>query len=104
MKVKLYKMPGKETIDSYSLYFPYPKWLREHDKCRGFFINCSQDSNGGVIRCAGDYDEWNCFLGKRFPLEKMSEQFQNWAHHLEKLFNDALKYNDAEHWETWCRA
>lgn len=105
MKVKLYKAGKKFDgyADQYSLYFPYPKWLQEHDHSRGGFIGCSQGADGDVIRCTWEDDclAQKTNLGKRYPLEKMSKQFQKWAHHLEHLFNEALKHDDDEHWDAF---
>jgi hypothetical protein len=43
-------------------------------------------------------------LGKRYPLEKMSKEFQKFARKMERLWNNALKYNDKKHWDAWVRA
>lgn len=108
MKVRLYKAGKKFDgyVDQYSLYFPYPKWLQKHDRSRGGWIGCSQGISGDVIRCTWEDDcrieQPN--LGRRYPLEKMSKQFQDWAHHLEQMFNEALKHNDDEHWHAFCIA
>lgn len=113
MKVKLYRATNaKGFVDEFSLYFPYPKWMKEEIYKRnggivnGTFLGCSQDSRGYVIRCC--WDELDASLGytiqglgRRYPLEKMSEHFQNYAKHLEKLWNDAIKFNDEEHWDAW---
>jgi len=111
MKVRLYRGPAncRGYVDEFSLYFPYPKWLREHDGVKGCFVGCSQDSRGGVIRCSWDYLDQRLGysiegLGRRYPLEKMSKEFRKWARRLERLFNDALRYNDDKHWERWLLA
>lgn len=115
MKVRLYKYPGAWSVDQFTLYFPYPKRMQEEIKkenghiITGCFLGCSQDSAGGVIRCCwDDLDKSRGYnisgLGRRYPLEKMGEEFQAFARNLEKLYNDALKYDDAEHWGAWNRA
>ena len=109
MKVRLYKHAGKWTVDQFTLYFPYPKWLKKQDGAEGCFVGCNQDLHGGVIKCCWDYDDRRlgysiAGMGRRYPIEKMSIQFRKWASRLERLWNDALKYNDEKHWEIWCRA
>lgn len=111
-KVKLYRYPGEPTVDQYSLLFPFPKWLIEHEtKARfgypvhGFCIACSQASDGTVIRCSSfDYVRKQTHLGARVSLEKMSPVFQQWARTLEILWQEALEYDDEEHWNAFAEA
>lgn len=105
MQVRLYRAGKKFRgyVDEYTLYFPYPKKIQKTEKISGYGIGCSQTSNGDVIRCSGfDVD---CFattnLGRKVSLETMSPEFQKWARNLERIWNDALKYDDAEHWQVW---
>lgn len=107
-KVRLY-MYSQNIIDRYTLMFPYPKWLIEHEtKARGgypvhgFCISCNQASDGTVLRCASfEYIRWKTYLGARVSLEKMSPVFQQWARTLEILWQEALEYDDEEHWHNW---
>jgi len=106
MKVRLYRYPGAWTVDQFTLYFPYPKWLREHDGVHGCFVGCNQASDGSVIRCNWDYDDRKLGyhpsnLGRRYPLERMSKQFRKWANRMARLWNDALRYDDEKHWDKW---
>ena len=113
MKVRLYRAKNANgAVDEFSLYFPHPKWMINEYKeeyghlIKGCFLGCSQDSSGGVIRCCWEDLDLNrgfsiAGLGKRWPLEKMSEEFQAFAKRLEKIWNDALRHNDVKHWEIW---
>lgn len=117
MKIRLYRASAKFRgyIDEFTLYFPYPKWMQKeiydqhrHHIC-GYGIGCSQDSYGGVVRCCGFDDDRTLgyhpdHFGRRYPLEKMSKEFQKWARSMGKAWNDALKFNDDKHWEIWNEA
>ena len=74
----------------------------------GYGIGCSEDSHGEVIRCDGFYVDLTigysiAGLGRRYPLEKMSEQFQKLAKEMERIYNEAIKFDDEEHSEKWNR-
>ncbi len=105
MKIRLYRAPKQYEgyVDEYSLYFPLNKKLRKREGLAGTYVGCSQASDGSVIRCNwSDVDSFaNVSLGRKVNLETMSPQFQAWAHHLEQLWNDALKYDDEIHWSIW---
>lgn len=116
MQVRLYRAKAayRGYPDEFTLYFPYPKWLRLETKKNtggliyGYGIGCSEDFHGEVIRCNGFYlDQTRGYsiasLGRRYPLEKMSEQFQKWAKEMERIYNEAIKFDDEEHWEKWNR-
>ena len=116
MKVKLYKgRNAKGSIDEFSLYFPYPKkYVVECHKeygheIKGTFLLCSERTDGSVIRCCWDYLDTSLGysvyrLGKRYPLESMSKEFQRFAKRMEKLWNDAWKFDDKKHWDRWGQA
>lgn len=117
MKIRLYRASAKFRgyVDEFTLYFPYPKWLQKEiqeqhkEKVCGCCIGCSQTEGGNMVRCMGFDDNRTLGyhpdnFGRRYPLEKMSKQFQREAHKLEKAWNDALKYNDNKHWEIWNQA
>ena len=117
MKVRLYDAGKKyeNYPDRYSLYFPYPKWMQREiyeahkHHVMGFALGCTQDSDGGVIRCDSFDDDRTLGyhvrnLGRKIPLEKMSHAFQRWARSMERKWNDALKFNDDKHWDAWVRA
>ena len=113
MKVRLYRARNaKGYVDEFSLYFPYPKKMTEeyktvHDRLiKGAFLGCSQASDGSVISCC--WEELDVTigysidgLGRRWPLEKMSRGFQKFARRMERLWNNALKYDDKKHWDAW---
>ena len=108
MQVRLYRATGeaRDFIDGYTLYFPYNKKLREQTKCAGYGIGCSQGMYGNVIRCDGfDVESFvTVNLGRKVKLETMSEEFQRWAKHMEEAWNNALKFDDKEHWDIWNKA
>jgi len=117
MKIRLYRASAKFRgyIDEFTLYFPFPKWMKEEYRNNyqhhvyGYGIGCSQDSYGGVVRCCGFDDDRTLgyhpdHFGRRYPLEKMSKEFQKWARSMEKAWNDALKFNDDKHWNIWNEA
>lgn len=105
MKARLYRATGeaRNYIDGYTLYFPYNKKLRKETKQAGFGIGCSQGAGGSVIRCNGfDVESFaTTNLGRKVKIESMSEFFQYWVRKMERLYNDALKFDDAEHWEIF---
>ena len=117
MKVRLYRSPArfKGYVDEFTLYFPYPKKMIEEYKklhnryIKGTFLGCSQASDGSIIRCCWDDLDVTIgysieSLGRRWPLEKMSREFQRFARKMERLWNNALKYDDKKHWDAWNRA
>ena len=117
MEIRLYRAPAKFRgyVDEFTLYFPYPKWLQKEiqdqhkERVCGYCIGCSQTEGGNIVRCMGFDDNRTLGyhpdnFGRRYPLEKMSKQFQREARKLGKAWNDALKYNDNKHWEIWNNA
>lgn len=116
MKVRLYRAKkAKGFVDEFSLYFPYPKKMIEEYKKRfdreikGTFLCCSQASDGSVIRCCWENLDVTIGysiegLGRRYPVEKMSKDFQKFAGKMERLWNNALKHDDDKHWDAWDRA
>lgn len=111
MKVRLYDAGKKfkDYVDRYTLYFPVCKKLQAREG-RGFYLGCSPDGNDGVIRCCWETNEndqvnsKSLWFGKRIAIESMPKGFQRFAMKMEKLWNDALKYDDEEHWEAWNQA
>lgn len=59
MKARLYhdtRKKFRDYIDAWSIYFPYPKWMRkENPGVYGCFISC-KPTESGMIRCIVDYD------------------------------------------------
>ena len=90
----------------YFLYWPFPEWLRKRNRMiKGLGLECQETVNGTVMRhCFFDIEEAPCKIGKKTPLEKMSPAFQKWVSALESIWQDALKYDDDEHWERWALA
>lgn len=109
--VRLYAY-NNDAADRYTIMFPYPKWLIEHEtKARlgypvhGFCIACNQASDGTVIRYDSfEYVRKQTYLGRRQKLESMSPMFQQWARTLEILWKEALEYDDQEHWDNFNKA
>lgn len=114
MKVKVYDSGKKFMFDRFTLYFPYPKWLREEDwnNHRRRVMGCFQPFSYGkdyITLCAWDYDDRT--LGYNIPrnerkvkIEAFPKVVQDYAHKMEGLWNDALKYDDDEHWKLWNEA
>ena len=112
MEVRLYDAGKKyeNYIDRYTLYFPYPKWLRERsNNVRGCWLGCSP-AYDGMIRCSWELNESHIvnseklWLGKKIKLETMPQPFQICAQRLITAWENALEYDDREHWEIWNRA
>ena len=118
MQVRLYRATGeaRNYIDGYTLYFPYPKFMVQRMReiygpttlIKGFFLGCSPASDGTMIRCnwedyeVGKYPYYVNF-GKKIDIKTMPEPFQKEVRRMEKLYNEALKYDDQEHWDKWNR-
>lgn len=101
--VKLYRY--LDGAEEFTVLFPFPKWLREKDGYDGLCIACDQATDGTVIRFeCFKYHRNETYLGRRYPLEKMSPVFQSWVRTLEILYHDALHYDDEEHWDAFNRA
>lgn len=112
MKARLYHDTRKEirdSIDAWSMYFPYPKWLRKESKgVFGCYISCKPTEYGAIICCC-DYDEvipghGRPYLGKRVDVRTTPKAFQKIFRHQERLWNNAITKNTEEAWEAWNRA
>lgn len=112
MKARLYHDTRKEFrdyIDAWSIYFPYPKWMRkENPGVYGCFIGC-KPTESGMIRCIVDYDEitpghGRPYLGKIVDVKTTPKAFQKIFRHQERLWNNAITKNTDEAWEAWNRA
>lgn len=93
----------KDFVDEFTVYFPYPKWLEKTEKRHSECVGCSTDINGNVRLTNWDCEMGNerFYYGRRYPVEKMSVQFQRWFAFAQTLWDKALKYNDEEHWEEF---
>lgn len=106
MKARLYHDTRKKFcgyVDAWSIYFPYPKWLREQeDGVRGCFLGC-RPTDDGMDRCTWEYDEPDkpLYLGKRVDISTTPKAFQKIFKHYEKLWNDAITKNTEEAWNKW---
>ena len=107
--MRLYKDCREEYRDmwgKYCLYFPYPKWLQKHDRCKGYGIVC-EPTESGMWRIEGIYNEHSIvnsesfYLGKKIRLDTMPIPFQIVAMRLQKLWNAAIDNNTDEDWEKW---
>lgn len=113
MKARLYhdtRKKFRDYIDAWSIYFPYPKWMRkENPGVYGCFISC-KPTESGIIRCIVDYDEFipglrsRPYLGKRVDVKTTPKAFQKIFRHQERLWNNAITKNTEEAWEAWNRA
>ena len=104
MKLRLYRTPKcKDFVDEFTVYFPYPKWLEKTEKRHSECVACSTDIHGNVKLCNWDCEMGNerFYYGRRYPVEKMSVQFQRWFAFAQALWDKALKYNDDAHWEEF---
>lgn len=117
MKVRVYDSGLKGYIDRYTLYFPHPKWMVENDLerhghrimggCIPFSFNTDEFSGESwVIRCSGFDDDRT--LGYDVPgrerkvnIETLPKEVREWCAEMERVWNDALKYDDDEHWNAW---
>ena len=75
MKVRVYDS-GKSAADRYTLYFPYPKRLREHEGRT--IMGCFQPFNfveGQLTLYAWDYDDRS--LGYNIPRNEKKVKNQN---------------------------
>ena len=119
MKVRVYDSGLKSYIDRYTLYFPYPKKMRKEymemhrSLIMGFcipFSFSSGDYRGTTInRCASFEDDRT--LGydvpnreKKVKIVTLPKEVQEWCANMERIWNDALKYDDKEHWDAWLYA
>lgn len=109
MKVRVYDS-GKDFVDRYTLYFPYSKKLREHDgrTIMGCFLSFNF-REGQLTFYAWDYDDRS--LGYNIPrnekkvkIETLPQFVQNYIVKMERIWNDALKYDDKKHWDAWIYA
>ena len=106
-QVKLYDSGDEGYPDRYTLYFPYPQWLKNNDNAEGMYLGCSPANHGGRwTRCTFDMVETGqeYDFGKEVPLSSMPQGFQDAANELISKWYDALKYDDDKHWEEWFEA
>lgn len=113
MKARLYhdtRKKFRDYIDSWSIYFPYPKWMRKEDPgVYGCYLS-GTPTEDGMIRCIFDYDEFipglrrRPYLGKRVDVKTTPKAFQKIFRHMERLWNNAITKNTEEAWEVWNRA
>lgn len=130
MKVRVYDSGKKWAYDRYDMYFPYPKRMREQiSKEHGRIIMGTYISFGISVRDHGQYDcntlyptndcsmtlySWGeddrtigCDIPsaeRKVKIETLPKVVQDYARKMEGLWNDALKYNDDEHWKLWNEA
>ena len=72
---------------------------------KGLGLECQETDNGAVNRyCFFDVKEAPEKIGNRVPIDKMSPTFQKWINALERIWQDALSYDDDEHWDAWALA
>ena len=112
MKVKVYKHK-KDTIDSWTIYFPYSKkFFQEEHKRNGGYIKgtmlfCSPTSNGkGMNRCI--WEDMDPELGYRFELlgkrvhdADIPEPLQKFISIAEPIWNECMAKNTEAAWNKW---
>ena len=113
MKARLYhdtRKKHRDCVDAWSIYFPYPKWLRKQSGGRTFggFIGCTPTEDG-MIRCTYEYDEitptlGRPYLGRRVDVRTTPKAFQKLFRKLERAWNNAITKNTESAWEAWNRA
>lgn len=108
MKARLYhdtRKKHRNCVDAWSIYFPYPKRMREQKQTYGTFLGC-KPTEYGMIRCTWDFDEFGMrpYLGKRVDVKTTSKAFQEIFYHLEKLWNDVITTHTDEALEAWLNA
>lgn len=120
MKVRIYDSRQKECIDRYTFYFPYPKKEVERmmDASGHYIVGACQPFGFRTDEHTGKTDitfyawfEDDRTLGynvpdteKRVKADVMPKEVRDYAAKMEKLWNDAWKYDDDEHWDAWNEA
>lgn len=109
MKLKLYhdtRKKFRDCVDAWTIYVPYPKWLREKTfGTMGTFLGCTPTETG-MIRCIWEHDERRCgrpYFGKKIDPKDTPKAFQEIFYNMEKLWNEAITKNTNEAWEAWNR-
>lgn len=115
MKVRVYDCKKTDVADRYCMYFPYPKSFKErlHQDGRivmGYCIpfNFSPDWSGKMqIQTYSDLED-DRTLGYNIPLthkkvhiETLPKPVRRYIARMERIWNDAFKYNDQQHWNVW---
>lgn len=109
MKVRVYDSKQKDVADRYTLYFPYPKWLRQQEGRP--IMGCFQPFNfieeeKFFTFYAWDYDDRSRGYNiprteRKIKLETLPKFVRDYVDRMDRLWNDALKYDDDEHWAMW---
>jgi hypothetical protein len=96
MKLKLYhdtRKKFRDCVDAWTIYVPYPKWLREKTcGTMGTFLGCTPTETG-MIRCIWEHDERRCgrpYFGKKIDPKDTPKAFQEIFYNMEKLWNEAI--------------
>lgn len=85
MKLKLYhdtRKKFRDCVDAWTIYVPYPKWLREKTcGTMGTFLGCTPTETG-MIRCIWEHDERRCgrpYFGKKIDPKDTPKAFQKFS-------------------------
>ena len=107
MKARLYhdtRKKFRDCVDAWSIYVPYPKWLKEKTNgTMGTFLGCTPTETG-MIRCTWECDERRhgiLHFGKKIDPKTTPKAFQKIFYNLEKLWNEAITKNTEEAWQKW---
>lgn len=116
MKVRIYDSRLKGYVDRYTFYFPYPKKRVEAEMkrsghqimgiCQPFSFRTDQSGKTSLTFCPWFDDDRTLNINvpnneKKLKIESMPKEVQEYATKMEKLWNDAWKYDDEEHWKKW---
>lgn len=107
MKLRVYDA-GANFADRYTLYFPYPKWLREHDKVKAYELDFNF-SHGWLHYMFGyEVPLGGCLRhGKRIKPETLPQYVREWIATRQKawdiLCEQGNKENAEELWDAWNR-
>lgn len=106
MNIRIYKalLNGKETIDSYTVWFkPTKKAIENGAHINAWHCNVIGDKVWGYW---GDYSattrvHLDVKLGKRMGLDKVPKPIRKWAERKQRIFDKACESGD---WTEWNNA
>ena len=106
MKVRVYDYGKKEEGARYTMYFPFPKSMQvvEGMKAIGFGFNFNTNYRNYTQRYESlEFKNglYGVNIGKPVKRETLPQFIQDKINVLEKVFNNAVKYNDTTHWKIF---
>lgn len=112
MTVRVYRAKP-DTIDSWTIFFPYPKKIQEQEiarhghRIKGTFLCCSPGTNDSYFNrcCWEDLDTSLGYsieaLGKRVHGNDIPKSMQHFIKRAEPIWNEAVTKNTTEAWDKW---